>query len=587
MASSPPGQFASRRRLLHVICALLVQSQLQCHACETLRTMDAPSLAHITERIDFHTKELVSWKRLLNARAAINRLPHEVLASIFPLQLPPTWMRDPGATSQRFMEMTHVCAHWRTVALETPSLWTILPCPSDQQTNEALRRAGNHVPLHITMNRLSTSKWLSARLFPDLLDVMRLGSLDIHLSPQELHACGTLLVQDAPQLSLLRIRVGDVYDDLGNRAFIPPTLPITERAAPWLRELQLFGCVSFAKSLRMPRLQSLHLIGRASTLDLDDFIHVLQHTPELHTLLFKRIFPRAGGTYTLRGLAPIELPCLRILKIGELTDQLVCFLKHLHCPVLSHLHLRLTTTSEMDNLRHIPFLIEYLARWSGTLSHVSVNERHRFINICCTPANSDSAWRAAEDRNWLAITISQNHNGLRQDGMIVATTVMQLLSHLHIETLSLSSLRQPILTKEAWLAYLHLSSASLREVDVSRDTACNLASALGVRVGGPSDPFFLNDLVVLKISDVWEVTVLSPALKTSLDRRSSAGLTGLTITISGCIISEQDIHAIRAYECVRELEYLTDHVDPDNSWELWDSDDSADVVDSVQVEEFY
>ncbi|KZV97091.1 hypothetical protein EXIGLDRAFT_764694 [Exidia glandulosa HHB12029] len=57
--------------------------------------------------------------RLLNNNNSVNRLPPELLPAIFQ-SLP---LRDR-------IRATHVCHHWRVVALSAPSLWSVISCPT-------------------------------------------------------------------------------------------------------------------------------------------------------------------------------------------------------------------------------------------------------------------------------------------------------------------------------------------------------------------------------------------------------------------------------------------------------------------------
>ncbi|KIM75160.1 hypothetical protein PILCRDRAFT_79293, partial [Piloderma croceum F 1598] len=80
-------------------------------------------------RLDLQINDLLNRRRalcnyrqmLVTLLSPIRRLPHELLGEIFRYCLPRNYHKK-GA-HKAVMLPSHVCKHWRDVALSTPTLW--------------------------------------------------------------------------------------------------------------------------------------------------------------------------------------------------------------------------------------------------------------------------------------------------------------------------------------------------------------------------------------------------------------------------------------------------------------------------------
>lgn len=101
--------------------------------------------AWIDKRIKTLEKEIHTLKAERNGLAPITLLPPEVLLYIF------TLVRD---TSDEIIEalpcLGQVCKIWRSTALNSAALWSVVDCSRGRWTQEVLKRAGR-TPLHLTM----------------------------------------------------------------------------------------------------------------------------------------------------------------------------------------------------------------------------------------------------------------------------------------------------------------------------------------------------------------------------------------------------------------------------------------------------
>ena len=91
--------------------------------------------AHATEEeIARDAASIIRFKRLLNARRPICQLPFEILGHIFVIRSHPDGVHLQCGHGYTWFRIAHVCHHWRSLVINTPSMWSdiYLPCKSGQ-----------------------------------------------------------------------------------------------------------------------------------------------------------------------------------------------------------------------------------------------------------------------------------------------------------------------------------------------------------------------------------------------------------------------------------------------------------------------
>ncbi|KAG5650232.1 hypothetical protein H0H81_000245 [Sphagnurus paluster] len=79
-----------------------------------------------------------SWRQRHNELSLIHRLPPEILSTIFSYI---TLIHLPRTSLQWIQCISHICSHWRRIALTCPSLWADIPFHNPRWAREMLRRS--------------------------------------------------------------------------------------------------------------------------------------------------------------------------------------------------------------------------------------------------------------------------------------------------------------------------------------------------------------------------------------------------------------------------------------------------------------
>jgi hypothetical protein len=260
-----------------------------------------------------------------NAAIPISRLPVEILMDILRVVAFGSASSDlvfPQSQSEaRLLRLTHVCTHWRDLAVGTPSLWTTPPFqypylaklylqrslnqplsiifPSNSETPSSSRRVGADEVLAIALS----SHWSNIR------DMALMG-----LKPADIDILQTL-TQAAPQLRMLILEL-DAFDHL---YFFNQKL--LAQHAPLLRSLHLKGCIVAVDWPPLASLVSLELETTRTSderLGLGYALSMLEHTPALEHLSLRTALDPASSLVNMslpRGR--VRLPRLRQLTFYE------------------------------------------------------------------------------------------------------------------------------------------------------------------------------------------------------------------------------------------------------------------------------
>lgn len=307
--------------------------------------------------------------------ASIHSLPVELLARIFTLGTrdPLADFSSPAAPIPRDppfeLLVSHVCLHWRAVALRTPLLWTsiVLTQPSHIPRARAYVSRSARLPFHILFDSASEGEYVPGRhIFRDEflpafepltphIDRWRSLILRVRDLPCKRHARTVLsTVGPAPQLRALELWHIEEWSD-ADRLWGhvgPPPVVVFNGALPVLCRLSLIGVNiqwSHASSPFLRNLSELELGVHSDDVRIpfDRWLDVLRDSPRLQRLSLHYSGPRIAAVPWRLPDGPVVLPTLRDLKLADLDATYACaLLRTFVAPNVRKLHLELGSMSD-------------------------------------------------------------------------------------------------------------------------------------------------------------------------------------------------------------------------------------------------
>jgi len=286
-----------------------------------------------------------------NSLAPISTLPPELLARIFRFLILEDLGRF-GVPMEFWFKATHVCRHWRQVALDDSSLWTrvtVMESSSSDWVSEMLVRARN-APLDINLMGEPGPGLLSK--FPPHIShtrKLRLCKLSMHHSEHVKDICAL----EAPALEHFELEFL-ARPPVPFRQLAGPTL--FKGRTPRLRRL-ILSQISIPWSL-IPHGQLTELkinLSRWTSIpnnsgpdDSNQLVDFLINSPELKILVLQFCLPPMLS-HVSHGQA-IHLPRLSHLCLGGSTPHVTSWLRKLELPSSAVLHLRcISESSSMHN----------------------------------------------------------------------------------------------------------------------------------------------------------------------------------------------------------------------------------------------
>ncbi|KAI0056553.1 hypothetical protein BV25DRAFT_1563377 [Artomyces pyxidatus] len=290
--------------------------------CTKLTSM--PDLSALEKKIAEAEGKLLALRRLKNSQAPISRLPVEVLTRIFScFQASRHNMHTSPSCPPAWVAVTHVCHHWRNVALSCPSLWTNVVLLSPSWASEMLNRSLN-TPISIILDydpeeeeiyaddHVVKSALARARRAKEI--VLRGDYLQDNIRP--------LFRRTAPLLEKLELwdhnrplslRKGDLF--LGQ--------------TPKLRSLKLRSCLIdwkasmlFSPTITRLRLEDVPEQDRATHMELRDILAAL---PNLQNLTLLNALQTSSKTRSNGALSDAQhrlpFPHLKSVNISAVTAQ--------------------------------------------------------------------------------------------------------------------------------------------------------------------------------------------------------------------------------------------------------------------------
>ncbi|KAH8077021.1 hypothetical protein BXZ70DRAFT_708475 [Cristinia sonorae] len=323
----------------------------------TRRSWKTPGAAHsnfiqlqdksrmwLREEADLTLRHLSEIYHRLNCFAIISRLPVELLLKIF------AYVFEASNTHNLSgINITHVCRHWRAVALGAPTLWSCIIPRSYPLVAEYLRRAEN-IPLKLQWHHAHKPPAISF----DTLEkyTSRIASVDMSVPANFVYEFTLLFIR--PWLKLEYLSLQSTYDP--SRPLQVPVVDFRsfdQRPPQNLRFLRLDGVApgswnhhpSVYRGLRA--LHLLHHYDGDLAPSMDQFLRVLESCAVLEDLkmvasgprlpLNASCYPKVLRKVTMERLSTLVLACLRGGDVAFL-------LAHLIIPESTHVHLHQIAT---------------------------------------------------------------------------------------------------------------------------------------------------------------------------------------------------------------------------------------------------
>ncbi|KAJ3545991.1 hypothetical protein NMY22_g2220 [Coprinellus aureogranulatus] len=331
----------------------------------------------VEARVAVLERELRALRTCTNKMTVTCRLPPEVLSTVFIVlkSMHATCLKRSALNWNRWGEdlswirATHVCRHWRQVALNCPALWAGLPLRRPEIADVFLRRAKAGLLDIEYHGRSSESELLLTKVVKG--GIHRLRSLRLTASTEGF--LSNLLsgsTGSAPFLNELSILNGDGPPDALPAGFLGG-------GAPCLTRLELDG-VSFEWESLPTNPGLLHLLlawrpGKprppASVKpSVDIFVNAMQQFLSLRTLELRHVLP--DTTSTTR--TTLALPALGSLRLWDSSRNIQSFLQMVSAPNASSITIFL---SDDQVNRAIP----------GLLSSLKISLTPRSGETSCSP----------------------------------------------------------------------------------------------------------------------------------------------------------------------------------------------------------
>ncbi|KAI0637351.1 hypothetical protein C8Q77DRAFT_1097155 [Trametes polyzona] len=238
-----------------------------------------------------------------NSVVSINRLPADLLTTIF------TFVLTASEGNASLIRISHVCAHWRGVALGAASLWTRIALNHPDGIETFLLRSKT-LPVHLSLTTFRTPVKTSLKLITSHID--RIRCLNIRVpAPVDLEFVTHRLKLAAPNLVSLSI------EKIQSHRRVERTQP-RERTKPTVFE-------------EMPALRTLHLCNVP-------LLYIPKGPNALRSITLHHNLPRLHPFLTLLESSPqLEMLCIH----GTFNGDQERSTRQVALPRLKSVHMRL------------------------------------------------------------------------------------------------------------------------------------------------------------------------------------------------------------------------------------------------------
>ncbi|KAI0053689.1 hypothetical protein FA95DRAFT_477744 [Auriscalpium vulgare] len=297
----------------------------------------------------------------------VYRIPPEILARIFACcvdlqhRVCEYWpiYRD----FHEWLNFTHVCHHWREIAVDTAILWTSISLEMSDACVEEMILRSKTADLSFHFDRKYKTRYATSRQIELLtLSMPRVHTLNFKsdslygddVVPEE------LLASPAPRMHALTLQLSEYGS-------VPLTSAFLGNEAPLLRHLSLTGCYPASwPSTLYDNLLSLEITAnpwRYVPQNYNDMVNAIRRMPALQKLTLSKCLPPLALA-TSPPQHSVSLEHLRSCTLDGPFLDIIHFLSHFHlCSevVLRWLHLKLAmdAVSTQDTLRGLSTLLSY------------------------------------------------------------------------------------------------------------------------------------------------------------------------------------------------------------------------------------
>ncbi|KAF5357693.1 hypothetical protein D9758_007485 [Tetrapyrgos nigripes] len=291
----------------------------------------------LDQKIQRQEEEVRQLKTQRNTLALISMLPPEILSQAFLYCITFDDKRYCGAYRWPWIQISHVCSHWRNVALGCPALWSCLEFSCPAWVPEMLQRS-KMAPLSVkvTAEDFFNTKVKDA-IETTLQQVSRVSDLMLCMPGGEKSMAELLVTgmrQAAPLLRSLSLSTSISAWTRG-----PVTLPLefVDGDAPRLKHLELRNFHLPWDSALLKNLTSLKIFhtSTGSAPSLQQLTDVLARMPGLEILELKDVLPICKSTTPVD---TVPLPHLHRIKLDGDTVSVALLLDHISFPSTTQMH---------------------------------------------------------------------------------------------------------------------------------------------------------------------------------------------------------------------------------------------------------
>lgn len=276
-------------------------------------------------------------------------LPPELLSECFlscAATVPYTFGMLPSPYA--WITISHVCRHWRNVALSYAKLWSRIRLTSHREWMQELLRRSGDAPLEVLAdfpliyeNPQRRADWMAA--FRVVLEEIARIRILVISSQQKLES-ETLALLNRPAPLLKDLRLYHLVFDCESQAL---GFMSRNSNATSLESLSLYKCHIPWFALDIHTLKELTIVGLpwggvSHSLNMPTLVQILRSTPLLESFVIRSALPPLSTIYSspIEG-PPVELVHLHTLKLYGCTTDVIKLLGHLQLPALRSLFMAL------------------------------------------------------------------------------------------------------------------------------------------------------------------------------------------------------------------------------------------------------